>query len=209
LGKKEDSGSPFSERPEGIRTLDQLEQVRVLADPLRVRILEAFCEEALTTKQVAEQLGEKPTRLYHHVEALEKVGLIKLAGTRPNRGTVEKYYVAIARAFRADASIFSGSPESVDAEVDAMRSMVSTIMQRTGEELETLIDAGDAASLEKEGVLSFVEINASEKVVSEVLSEIHGLIERLAKTADGESGEGQRRYRLTLAYYPLDRNADS
>ena len=41
-------------------TLETLEQIKVLADPLRIRILEAFGEER-TTKQVADLLGEKPT----------------------------------------------------------------------------------------------------------------------------------------------------
>lgn len=35
-----------------------------------------------TTKQVAERLGEKPTKLYHHVEALERV----TAASRPVLG---------------------------------------------------------------------------------------------------------------------------
>ena len=83
-----------------IYTLKDLDQVKVLADPLRIRILEALLEER-TTKQVADLLGEKPTKLYHHVDALEKVGLIALSRTRQNRGTVEKYYLAVARTFRA------------------------------------------------------------------------------------------------------------
>ena len=57
-------------------------------------------------KQVADFLGEKPTKLYHHVDALERVGLIALSRTRQNRGTVEKYYLAVARAFQADSSAF-------------------------------------------------------------------------------------------------------
>ena len=88
-----------------IYTLKDLDQVKVLADPLRIRILEALLEER-TTKQVADLLGEKPTKLYHHVDALEKVGLIALSRTRQNRGTVEKYYLAVARTFRADLGTY-------------------------------------------------------------------------------------------------------
>src|SRR5688572_15754608 len=87
-------------------TLSDLEQVKVLADPLRIRILEALCQQERTTKQVAQILGEKPTKLYHHVEALERVGLIRLSRTQQNRGTTEKYYLAIARTFRADSRVF-------------------------------------------------------------------------------------------------------
>jgi DNA-binding transcriptional ArsR family regulator len=71
-----------------------LEQVRALAHPLRLRLLELFAREARTAKQAAEVLGEPPTRLYHHVAALERAGLIRLKETRKNRGTTEKYYEA-------------------------------------------------------------------------------------------------------------------
>ena len=54
----------------------------MLADPLRVRIIEVLAEGERTTKQVAEEIGEKSTKLYHHVETLERVGLIRLTRTR-------------------------------------------------------------------------------------------------------------------------------
>ncbi len=73
----------------------ELRQLRVLADPLRVRILRALAREPRTTAQVAELLGENDTRLYHHVRALERVNLIRLVETRPKRGTTEKYYQAV------------------------------------------------------------------------------------------------------------------
>src|SRR5262245_65133076 len=92
--------------PEGSLTLTDLDQVWALADPLRVRMLGAFVEER-TTRQVAEVLHEKPTRLYHHLKALAAAGLIRRTRTRRNRGTLETYYRAVAGSFRADASLFS------------------------------------------------------------------------------------------------------
>jgi len=67
-----------------------LEQVRALSHPLRLRLLELFKLQPRTAKQAAEVLGEPPTRLYHHVAALERAGLIRLRETRQNRGTTEK-----------------------------------------------------------------------------------------------------------------------
>src|SRR6478736_3180843 len=72
-------------------------EMRALAHPLRLRILEVFIERPRTTKQVADLLGEPPTRLYHHVAALERAGLLRLTETRKNRGTTEKWYEAAAR----------------------------------------------------------------------------------------------------------------
>src|SRR5271156_1950475 len=85
-------------------TVKDLRQIRALADPLRQRILGALMSTPRTTKQVAEILGEKPTKLYHHVEALEKAGLVRLTETRPVRGTVERYFQAVATQFQVAGS---------------------------------------------------------------------------------------------------------
>src|SRR5437762_3325517 len=72
-------------------------ELRALAHPLRLRIMELFAEGPKTTKHVADLLGQPPTRLYHHVAALERAGLVHLKETRKNRGTVEKWYESVSR----------------------------------------------------------------------------------------------------------------
>ena len=89
-GKTGDPGAGPNRPTREVMILTELDQIKVLADPLRIRILEELGQER-TTKQVADLIGEKPTKLYHHVEALERVGLIQLTRTRQNRGTLEKY----------------------------------------------------------------------------------------------------------------------
>jgi len=91
-----------------IHTLNRLEQLKALSDPLRLRVLEAFSRQPVTTKQVAALLGENATKLYHHVQILEEAGLVHLVKTRKNRGTLEKYYQAIARDFIVDRNLRSG-----------------------------------------------------------------------------------------------------
>jgi DNA-binding transcriptional ArsR family regulator len=193
-------------------TLKDLDQIKVLADPLRIRILEAFCQER-TTKQVAVLLGEKPTKLYHHVGALERVGLIKLSRTRQNRGTVEKYYLAVARTFRGDSRAFQPKEKGGNEKSAAIRQMISTIFDTTSAELASLASLGDRGedsmkAIEEEGIVSFLEIRASKAQLEEVRDKLHQIIQSLAADAEGSAGSdddpGQRRYRLTLAYYPLD-----
>jgi DNA-binding transcriptional ArsR family regulator len=193
---------------EAIYTLTTLDQVKVLADPLRIRILEAFGEER-TTKQVAELLGEKPTKLYHHVDALEKVGLIKLSRTRPNRGTLEKYYLAVARSFRADSRIFQTPEDEVgDEQTAALRQMMSTIFDTTAAELARLIAEGDATrGLEEEGIVSFLDIRGSKGELDEIRDKLQSLIKSITALGEGdgesEAADAAERYRLTLAFYPL------
>jgi DNA-binding transcriptional ArsR family regulator len=186
-------------------TLTDLEQVRVLADPLRIRILEQLCDEERTTKQVAQRLGEKPTKLYHHVEALERIGLIRLARTRQNRGTVEKYYIAVARQFKTDSRIFSIA-DADSAEGDAMRSVISTIFDRTAEEMRGLVaHAHGEQGIEEQAVLSHLEIRTGAREGRKLQAQLMKLIKSLEN--GGEEGEkpGARRYRFTLAFFPLDR----
>ncbi|MFI5249695.1 MAG: ArsR/SmtB family transcription factor, partial [Gemmatimonadales bacterium] len=93
--------------PRSQHTLVDLAQLRALANPRRLRILGALVGEPRTTKQVAELVGEKPTKLYHHVQAMERAQLVRLVSTRPKRGTVEKYYQATATLFQAGKTAFA------------------------------------------------------------------------------------------------------
>jgi DNA-binding transcriptional ArsR family regulator len=81
-----------SARPASPTRRQLTQQLRALAHPLRLRLLEAFAQGPRTTMQVASRLGEPPTRLYHHVNALERAGLLKLVDTKAVRGTTEKYF---------------------------------------------------------------------------------------------------------------------
>ena len=188
-----------------IYTLTDLEQLKVLADPLRVRILETLGPGEFTTKQVAEQLGEKPTRLYHHVEALERVGLIRLRRTQQVRGTVEKYYIAVARAFRADPALFRGAAN--DEKTETMSELVTTVMGNTTQDLLDLVRAGHDITSGTEGILSYFEMNASEERMHEIQGKLMALLKELETVCCGaEPVEGDRRYRFNLAFFPLDRS---
>jgi predicted transcriptional regulator len=107
---------------EAIFTVTTLEQLKALTDPLRQELLDRFSNEPMTTKQVANVLGQKPHKLYHHVEVLEQAGLIRLVRTQQNRGTVEKYYEAVARRFTVDHKLLSASSQANQAvgEIQAM-----------------------------------------------------------------------------------------
>jgi len=184
------------------------EQVKVVAEPLRVSILEALCLEARTTKQVAEILGEKPTRLYHHGDLLAEAGLIRLVDTRQVRGTVEKYYQAVGRAFRADPRIFRQADAS-DEQSQTLADVATTMLERTTEEVRNLILSGHDLTSGEEGVLSYVEVRGSESVIREINDRLLKFLKDLEKNCcSGEPSEEDRRYRLNLAWFPLDRTKE-
>ncbi len=186
-------------------TLSNLDQVKVLADPLRIRILEELCKEERTTKQVAKLLGEKPTKLYHHVAALERVGLIRLARTRQNRGTLEKYYLAVARQFRGDSRMFAAAETGSKEEGDTLQAVVSTLLERTSDEMRGLIAQGRGKEgIEEQGVLSYLEIRTDRKHGRRIQARLVKLLKSLEDPHAGGEKPGERSYRLTIAFYPIE-----
>src|SRR4051812_45236132 len=117
------AGAPLLKRP--------VSDLRALAHPLRLRMMELFSERPRTTKQVAELLGQPPTRLYHHVAALERAGLLVLKETRPNRGAVEKWYAGVARQYEASETP-AGKNKSRRA---ARRALAATVLDQAKQEL--------------------------------------------------------------------------
>jgi DNA-binding transcriptional ArsR family regulator len=192
--------------PEKDIHLTNLEQIKVLADPRRIRILELLCEER-TTKQVAEILGEPPTRLYHHVAALARVGLIRLARTRPSRGALEKYYVAVAKAFSADPRLFTSRRGPQAAE--AVGSIATQALDLTAEDLRALLAQGESMEdLKVQGVLSYLEVRGTPRELEAIRAKLEKLIEGVA----GGGAEKRRTgtpYRLTIAFFPLARRQAS
>ena len=200
MSKKENN-----EQLESYRISD-IDQVKALAHPLRMRIIETLAaSDPMTTKQVANALGEKPTRLYHHVDILQKTGLIRLTHTRQNRGTTEKYYEAIAKQFRAGADLFSD--ESSDDQKNALRPMIRTVFDNTLSEMLRLVEQNDfEEKLEEEGLLSYLEIHLPQEKVDIVQQKLKDVLEYLQGLEESGFGDEElRKFRLTIAHYPLDR----
>ena len=169
------------------KSLDHLEQVRILAHPLRLRLLELFAEAPRTTKQAADRLALPPTRLYHHVAALERVGLVRVRETRRNRGTTEKHYEAVARGFDMDPSLFvRGRGKAARAAAARLASegasaVALSVLERAKEGLVAALDAYSRAARPPEDarqpIAMGIGIMATPKRVVEMRNELLAVIE--------------------------------
>ena len=141
--------------------------MRALAHPLRLRILEAFAEAPRTTKQVAELLGQPPTRLYHHVDQLLAAGLIRVAREEKRRAVSERYFEAVARRFAVSPSAFGGDGSRADERGRIARAY-----------LEELLAGGDS----DEGAFRLMRTKArlSEDGRARLENEIARLLQELA-----------------------------
>jgi len=197
---------PKTEGPlpgEGRLVLSRLDQVRAIA--IRLRMLMLFGEEPRTTKQVAELLGEKPTRLYHHVDAMLRAGLIHLERTRQNRGATEKYYRAAAQRFDVGDEVLAHGPSPREGETARM---VREIANRTRDEvLAHLHRESDASTEAREDpappLIARAIIRATPDELREIRAELERFLERRQRGHAKESdGAGRRTYALSLFFYP-------
>lgn len=80
--------------------ITSLAQLRLLAHPLRVRIVRLYSagSEALSVKQMADRLGEPHSKVHYHVRKLVDGGLLEQVGEQLVNGIVERFYQMAARS---------------------------------------------------------------------------------------------------------------
>jgi DNA-binding transcriptional ArsR family regulator len=182
-------------------TLKSLEQVKAFAHPLRLRLLEAFSDKPRTAKQAAELLRQQPTKLYHHVDALERVGLIKLVKTQKKRGTLEKYYRTVANQFAVDSKLFrlKGQGKEAFGEFQAMCAAMldSTISEVKQSIKQRLIKQGKR---ECEAIMARAHVRTTQTQIVQLKRKIRKLLNDF-RTAKQDKGETE--YGLTVVFYPV------
>jgi hypothetical protein len=162
-------------------------------------MMELFAESPKTTKQVAELLGEPPTRLYHHVAALERAGLLILKETRQNRGAVEKWYVGFAQQLQ------TATPKRASASArSARRAVAATVLEQAKQEIIAIPPNAKQAAL----LTRLVLVAPPGKIPAIrrwLLETMRGVSERFGLGGDdtAESVADCERWALTLAFAPV------
>jgi hypothetical protein len=132
------------------------------------------------------------------VAALERVGLIRLARTQQRRGAIEKYYLAVAKTFSADPRLFSSEAPSKVRE--ATEGVAVQVLENTLSDLRALLEQGEGpASLEQQGILSYLEVRGSPKDMQAIRDKLMRILKSPARGAS----RGSPGYRLTIAFFPL------
>ena len=91
-----DPGEAISEPPgyplDDTVVADTPAHLKALAEPVRSRILDLVLERAATVAELAEALDRPKSSVAYHVQALVKVGLLKVVRTRKVRAVEERFY---------------------------------------------------------------------------------------------------------------------
>src|SRR6185436_8410497 len=171
--------------------------LRALAHPLRLRMMELFAESPKTTKQVAGILGQPPTRLYHHLAALERAGLLVLRETRRNRGAIEKWYGGISQQLQ----MATGKKASSATARRARKAVAATVLEQAKQEVIAVRPGSRDPALLARLVIAArpSQIAAIRKRMFESVAELRAEYQ----VDDGDdAGKGCERWALTVAFAP-------
>jgi DNA-binding MarR family transcriptional regulator len=171
--------------------VNDLEQVRLLADPLKLKLLQAFAETPRTVREVAAALGENLTRLYRHVDALHAAGLIEITQEEKKRGTVERTFRAVARRFEVNHALFAAGADGKDAIRDLLRA---------GE--EEMLAALDRATDANPPLVMRLRIKGTPAHLKNLRRALEAW---LADARDDDDGGATEEAGALIAFYPIAR----
>ncbi|MBL8057117.1 MAG: helix-turn-helix transcriptional regulator [Anaerolineales bacterium] len=183
--------------------IQDLETLKVVADPLRAQVLELLAHEPLTVRQVADRLGLAASKLYYHFGMLEKHGLIRVVSTRLVANVQEKLYRTVAIDYDVDKSLLSFStPEGkenittlVRTTVDATREDILRSFQARAFRLEQ-----GAAAQPRHVIISRALSRLSDEQAEAFGRRLQALLQEFG--AADAAGPAHEAFALTIAFYP-------
>ena len=177
--------------------IQDLEQVRLLSDPLKLRLIQAFAEAPKTTKQVSTELEESITKLYRHVDALHDAGLLEVVEEKQKRGTIERTFRAIAQRFEADHSLFND--EAGHEGQAAAREML-----RVGqEEILSVLANAPKGGEENEAIVMRIRGRATPEKIAELRTTLQAWLDSIPNY-DEQAGENAKDIGGLIAFYEIE-----
>ena len=200
------------EAPPGERIVSDVETLKALSDPVRLRILETMvqaADEAWTVKRIATALGVGPTKLYHHIAILEERDLIRVAGTRVVSGIIETSYRIAQLGVRLDRSLLSGG--ATDEASLAIEGVLGTVFDTARDDVAAALRTGamrvDPDGAPTAGILRQDLKRLRPARAAELKERLNALLEEFDGDADAPDASP---FGLLLAFYPVtDRREDS
>ena len=181
------------------------ETLRILAHPIRMQILQLMGTGDWTVRQIAEALGLGPTRLYRHVAALERHGLLSVTRTRTVYGIVEKTYRIAAAEIRVDSAMFGSEAQGDGAA--ALAILLKTTFQASAQEIQRSFRAGLITGASDRPASRRLRLSHDELSLAPAQADL--FLERLGALLEEFSAEqpasepGSERFAFLVGFYPI------
>jgi DNA-binding transcriptional ArsR family regulator len=189
---------PVPDAPEQIEEMlvDDLDLIGELTHPLRSRVLHRL-RRPHSVAELAESLEVPVTRLYHHINRLEEIGMISVVATRRAGARTEHRYRNAALDFRLDDKVIAATDAATFART------VGSLFDVARTEILREIEIGGLSPQRVHGQASiaFSEFSLDDDALAEFLDRLHALLAEYSKI--DEQTDSHNRWRLFLAGFPL------
>ena len=192
-------------KPAPVMTVEDLETLKILADPMRNQILEILAPEKLTINQMAKKLGLSPSKLYYHINLLEKYGLIQEVESIIKANIIEKVYWISAYECKMDDNLCNFStPEGQESTMTAMVTPIDSTREDMMRSLEARASAlNQGAEEHPREVVIFRELRKMDDQEADAFAErIKEVLEDFESFEGDGEGEDIHVRALTVAFYP-------
>lgn len=201
----ESNASPYKPDPEF--SINDLDTLKVLADPLRIQIVELCTQSPRTVKQVAAVLNLPPTKLYYHVKLLEEKALIRVVDTRIVSGIVEKQYQAAALNYRVNRELFKLTSQ---AGKEGLNVMLTGLLDDLREDIQQSVEAdvldvsaqNDDKLLNRSLLLARHTLHLNPDTAEEFYRRLKTLVREYAQEEAEIPAAEEQPYGLLVALYP-------
>ena len=193
-------------QPAPLHVIKDLEAAKSITDPLRLQILEVLVQSPMTVNQIAEKLGLSASKLYYHVNLLEKHGFLQVVDTTIHGNIIEKHYWVTAYDYQLDKDLFNFNVTTSEGKDNIINMSLAT-MDTTREDFIRSIEARafnleHGAEPHPRQVINFREvILVPEEKIDDFQSRLHALLEEF-KEMKAPEAEGQHPWALSVFMYP-------
>ncbi len=169
----DDAGDPLDEL-----VVSDLELLGDATHPMRGRLLRRL-RHPRTVAELAAELDVPVTRLYHHVNRLEDVGLIRVVATRRVAARTERRYQVVAKAYSVSKDLLrSSDPGEVARALGTVFDVAKLDLQRS---VETGTDLDD---IDRYSIISLSDLTLTPERRTELLDRLRALLEDLRSDVD-------------------------
>jgi DNA-binding transcriptional ArsR family regulator len=193
-------------KPAPLHVIKDLEAAKLIADPLRLQIVEVLLSEPLTVKQIADKLGLAPSKLYYHVNSLEKHGLIQVVDTTIHGNIIEKHYWVTAYDYRLDESLFNFNVMEAEGKENIISMAIATLDTAREDFIRSIearaFNLEHGADPHPRPVINYREVcRIPDEKVEEFQIRLKALMEEFEEM-DNPDDEGGQPWALNVFLYP-------
>lgn len=190
---------------QSVQTLTDPRQIQVLAQPLRVEVLEAL-REPESAAGVARAIGKSRQSVNYHLNELKRAGLVRHTGERRRGNFMEQLYQSVARRFVVSPE-FAWDPKRLTATLADQVSLaqLASLGTRLAQDAQALLDRAafdgeEIASLSIEAEARFPDERARRAFMQDYVQVLKALLKKYGNHADAEGQDTA--FRVVMAAYP-------